>query len=81
VLGRILSDIHIAPSDTTQQGPVDTVHHLRVQQGELRPDIDPEAGGLAITSFIMGLTLQLWVNPEACDANVSKELARWLSCS
>lgn len=50
-----------------------------IEGGEMRPDIDPDAGALAITSFIMGLTLQLWVNPEACDANVvSKQLGHWL---
>jgi hypothetical protein len=56
------------------------IRHLTASAPELRPDIDPDAGALAITSFIMGLTLQLWVNPEACDATVvSKELGRWLS--
>lgn len=53
-----------------------------IESGEMRPDIDPVAGALAITSFIMGLTLQLWVNPEACDATVvSRQLIRWLSRS
>jgi AcrR family transcriptional regulator len=53
-----------------------------IKGGEMRPDIDPDAGAFAITSFIMGLTLQLWVNPEACDVTlVLKELGRWLSRS
>lgn len=53
-----------------------------IEAGEMRPDIDADAGALAITSFIMGLIQQLWINPEACDAAaVSKQLGRWLSRS
>jgi AcrR family transcriptional regulator len=50
-----------------------------IEEGELRANLDPAAGAMVITSFIMGVTLQLWVNPNACDfAAVSKELERWL---
>src|SRR5581483_5581272 len=30
--------------------------------GEMRPKLDASAGAVVITSFIMGITMQLWVN-------------------
>jgi AcrR family transcriptional regulator len=48
--------------------------------GTMRPDVNPEVSAVAITSLIMGLSTQLWINPKACDvATVSKELDNWLA--
>ena len=46
----------------------------------VRPDVDATSGALIITSFIMGIVLQLWVDPKACDfLVVSRELERWIA--
>jgi AcrR family transcriptional regulator len=51
-----------------------------IAEGEMRANLDAASGAMVITSFIMGVTLQLWVNPKACDfAAVSKELELWLT--
>jgi AcrR family transcriptional regulator len=51
-----------------------------IAEGEMRPNLDAAAGAMVITSFIMGVTMQLWVNPKACDfAVISRELELWLT--
>ena len=47
--------------------------------GELRNDLDARAAAVVITSFFIGASLQLGVNPRAFNAlEVSKALERWL---
>jgi AcrR family transcriptional regulator len=48
--------------------------------GELRRDLDPRAGAFIVTSFIMGATTQLGVNPRAFDfPAAAEEFERWLT--
>ena len=50
-----------------------------IANGELRADLDPRAAAMVVTSFMMGVTMQLWVNPKACSFTVvSKEIEGWL---
>lgn len=48
--------------------------------GELRADLDPRAAAVVVTSFFIGASLQLGVNPRAFDAKtVSAALERWFA--
>jgi AcrR family transcriptional regulator len=51
-----------------------------VAAGELRRDLDPRAGAFIVTSFIMGATTQLGVNPRAfAFAAAAAEFERWVA--
>jgi AcrR family transcriptional regulator len=51
-----------------------------IAKRRVRRDVDATSGALIITAFIMGIVLQLWVDPKACDfLVVSAELERWLA--
>jgi AcrR family transcriptional regulator len=59
---------------------IEEILRTGIAAGQIRPDLDPHCGAVALTSFIMGSTMQLWVNPKAFNgAAVSKEFERWLS--
>lgn len=48
------------------------------QGGHMRPDADPTAGAFIISSFVIGATVQLGIDPQAFDyCTVAGELARW----
>lgn len=49
------------------------------KSGETRLPIDARAGAVFVTSFIMGLTMQLWIDPKFYNsADAASELERWL---
>jgi AcrR family transcriptional regulator len=51
-----------------------------IRDGELREDLDPRAGAVVVTSFIMGAMTQLGVSSKAFDfGDVSRKLERWLA--
>ncbi len=48
--------------------------------GLRRADLDPERAAIVITSFMMGASTQLGVDPQAFDfADLSAQLDRWLA--
>jgi hypothetical protein len=52
-----------------------------IAKRRVRGDVDATSGALIITAFIMGIVLQLWVDPQACDFRVvCRELQRWIAC-
>jgi AcrR family transcriptional regulator len=52
---------------------------LEMEQGNMRPDLDPQACARVITSFILGARVQLAVNPDAFDfGQLTGHLERWL---
>jgi AcrR family transcriptional regulator len=48
--------------------------------GRVRPDLDPKLGAFVVTSFIIGASVELGVDPRAFDYSaVALELDRWAS--
>lgn len=60
-------------------GIVDQILERAARDGEMRHALDPRAGAAVITSFIIGVTMQLSIDPKSYDvAAVTGELERWL---
>jgi AcrR family transcriptional regulator len=58
---------------------VEGVVREQIEQGVLRADLDPRAAARIVTSFIIGATVQLGVNPKAFDfVAVARNLEEWL---
>ena len=59
---------------------VEAILTRAIANQQVRANVDATSGAMIVTAFIMGLVLQLWVNPKACDFRmVSRELESWLA--